>query len=330
MEQSNTQALFFQHIKTLLPAHISLVDAIADLLDISVDSAYRRIRSEKSVSLEELQKLAVHFKVSMDQFFHIQSDSYIFSGKLADGSNHDFAGWMNGVLQQLQFMNSFPNRHMYYLAKDLPVMAQFLVPELLAFKSFFWQKSILHSPEFRGVKFSFKEANQEYLDTGRRIVDAYNQLPSTEIWNIESINSTIRQIEFYNDAGVFADNYIRPRLYEAVNTIIDHLERQAEIGLKFKLNGEPLPTAAAYNLFNNELVLGDNTIVADLEGQKVTILNHSVINFIRTGDARFNAYMFRNLQNLIGKSTQLSKVGEKERVRFFNGIRERISNAQHN
>jgi len=48
----------FRHIRELLPGHVSLADEIAGILDISTDSAYRRIRGEKPISLEELQKLS--------------------------------------------------------------------------------------------------------------------------------------------------------------------------------------------------------------------------------------------------------------------------------
>ena len=51
MDTSNIQVLLFQHIKQALPAHVSMVDEIADLLHISNDSAYRRIRGEKEISL---------------------------------------------------------------------------------------------------------------------------------------------------------------------------------------------------------------------------------------------------------------------------------------
>jgi len=50
MESTGTQASFFQHIKSLLPQHKSLVDEVADLLDISNDSSYRHIRDEKPIS----------------------------------------------------------------------------------------------------------------------------------------------------------------------------------------------------------------------------------------------------------------------------------------
>lgn len=324
MEAPSTQVVFFQHIKSQLPTHISLVDAVADLLDISIDSAYRRIRGEKPVSFEEMQKLAGHFKISIDQFLHIETDSFLFNGTLTSSDEPSFENWLQNVLRQVNFMNSFADRHMYYLAKDLPVMQQFVLPELLTFKAFFWKKSILHFDSMRGAKFSLKNGNPALLEVGKKIVDAYNRLPSTEIWNVESINSTIRQIEFYRESNVFEDADDINVLYQAVFTLIDHIEKQAELGLKFELHGSPSANAASYDLFNNEVILGDNTILARLDSQVITFLNHSVINFVGTRDLRFNNYMHECVKNLIRKSTQLSKVGEKERARFFNRIRDKM------
>jgi hypothetical protein len=151
--------------------------------------------------------------------------------------------------------------------------------------------------------------------------------PSTDIWNIESINSTIRQIEFYREANAFETHEDIRLLYVGVFRLIDHIEKQADLGVKFPLGGKPMANSAPYNLFNNELILGDNTVLAELNSTKITFLNHSVINFVGTQDERFNAHMFDNFQNLIRKSTQLSSVGEKERTRFFNRIRDKVKQA---
>jgi hypothetical protein len=77
-------------------------------------------------------------------------------------------------------------------------------------------------------------------------------------------------------------------------------------------------------MFNNEIVIGDNTCLAELGEMKITYLNHSVINFITTRDTRFNNYMYESIMNLIHKSTQISVVGEKDRNRFFNKLREDV------
>ena len=323
MESSQTQLQFFQHIKSILPEHISLVDEIAGLLDISNDSAYRRIRGEKQISLDEMQKLAVHYKISIDQFLNLQANSYIFSGELAASGEYVFEQWMENVLQQLTFMGSFAHRHMYYLAKDIPIMEQFMVPELLAFKSFLWRRSILQYASMKGSKFSLADADPAHLEMGRKVVEAYMRIPSTEIWNLETINSTIRQIEFYREANMFKAEEDVKKIYIGLIGLLDHLELQAESGSKFLPGGKP-GSGLAYNLFWNDLVTADNTILAELDLKKITFLNHSVINFISTTDTRFNSFMFGNMQNLIKRSTQLSQVGEKERYRFFNRLRDKM------
>ncbi len=327
MDSLSKQQLLFQHIKSILPSHLSLIDEIADILNISNDSVYRRVRGEKPITLDEVAKLASHYKLSLDQFLHLKTDSFIFTGRLANESVHVFESWMHETLKQVSYINSFTHKHMYYLAKDLPLMQQFLVPELTAFKSFLWRKSILHYDEMKGAKFSLKTINEEHILLGNKIIDAYNQVPSTEIWHIESINSTIRQIEFYRESHVFERDEDIKVLYESVLKLINHLELQAEAGLKFRIGEKPKTNSAAYNLFNNELVLGDNTVLAEMDEMKITFLNHSVINYVSTRDIEFNAHMQDAIKNLVRKSTQLSQVGEKERSRFFNRIRDKIRQA---
>lgn len=324
MEQHTIQVKFFQHLKTLLPPHLSLVDEVAELLNISNDSAYRRIRGEKPITLDEMQSLVAKYSISVDQLLHLQSDSYLFSGILLGQDDHAFETWMNNVLKQLYLINSFQHKHLYYLAKDVPIMDQFMHHDLFAFKSFLWRRSILHYSDLKGQKFYLKDARPEHIDLARQIEQAYLQVPMTQIWNLESINSSIRQIEFYREADMFGDPDDIRKVYESLMQLVDHLELQAEHGIKFGLGRKPETGSAEYNLFWNDLITADNTLLVELDANKITFLNHSVINFIYTSDIPFNTFMFNNLQNLVKRSTQLSKVGEKDRYRFFNSIRDKI------
>lgn len=324
MESTNIQVSFFNHIKSILPPHLSFVDEVAELLNISNDSAYRRIRGEKPITLDEVERLSSHFKISLDQFLHLQTDSFIFSGNLADSKNFVFEKWMEAILGQMKYMNSFTEKHLYYLTKDLPFYQPFQIPELAAFKYFFWRKSILHYEEMRGVKFTVKNLDPLHEEIGKKIVEVYNEIPSTEIWNIESINSTIRQIEFYRESKVFQSAEDAQCLYDKIALLIDHMEKEAELGAKFAINSSPKPNAGSFTMLVNEVMLGDNTFHAVLDGKRITYLNHSVINFVGTKDERFTAYMQGALENLIRKSTQISVTGEKERSRFFNRLRDKI------
>jgi hypothetical protein len=117
-------------------------------------------------------------------------------------------------------------------------------------------------------------------------------------------------------------------MYECLQKSIDHIEKQAEAGYKFQLNGKPLQSAPAYKLFVNEFVIGDNTVLAILNDIKVVYLNHTVLNVIMTKDTAFTEYTYQHFQNIVRKSTLISDVGEKERSRFFNTMREKIFNRQ--
>ena len=324
-EAAKIQVYFFQELRSSIPAHLSFVDGVSDVLNISVDSAYRRIRGETPLTIDEIKKLATHFRISVDKCLSVQSDTYLFSGKLINAPTHLFENWMEDILRQLLFINSFEQKQMYYLAKDLPVMVQFLLPELIAFKAFYWKKSILNDESLRDLKFSLKDINPNQLDIGKKIVEIYNQIPSSEIWNIESINSTIRQIEFYKETDLFDSEEDLYRLYKAIEKIINHLELQAEFGFKFEMGKQPTAYSGTYHLYNNVLELGDNTVLAAINGVKITFLAHSTINFITTSDHRFNQHVYESFQTQIKRSSQLSSVSEKERRKFFNRMRAKLN-----
>lgn len=325
MDINSSQQLFFQHIKGKLPSHISTVDAVADLLNISNDSAYRRIRADKLISFEELQKLCVHFKVSLDQFLNLQSDAIIFTGKLDTDITFGFENWLEEVLKQYAIISSFEKKHIYFLLKDIPFNIHFQIPELAAFKYFVWMRTFPGFEVEKGGAFSFDYPEFESQNAlGMKIVDIYNTIPTTEIWNTESINTTMRQIEYYYEAGGLVSKEQAYILFDKMKQLLNHVEKEAELGCKFKVGEQPNIGSAEYRLFNNELILGDNSLLAELGDMRVTFINHSILHFIGTRDISFNSAIFNNLTNLMQKSRLISKSDERERIRFFNRLRVEI------
>lgn len=321
------QVLLFQHLKTLIPAHISVVDEMSSLLNISPDSAYRRIRGEKPISLEETKIICEHFHLSMDQFLHSQSDSVLFTSPPSLSKPNPFEAWLDNLLRQLHFLKSQEKKHLYWLLKDIPMMQHFCIKELAVFKIFLWTKSILHDEHMKGVKFSLSDNRYDgYLDRTAQIQKMFESIPTTEIWNIESINSSLRQIRFHYEAGSFSSVDDALILLQKLKELIDHYEMQAEHGVKFHIGTNPSISNVPYNMFVNELILGDNTIYFEAEQVRITFLNHSVLNFVYTMNEGFNRKIFANLSILMSKSTMISKTGEKERATFFNTLRQEIRN----
>lgn len=60
---------------------------------------------------------------------------------------------------------------------------------------------------------------------------------------MESVNSTLRQIDFYHQAGAFASSDDARLLYEKVAELLDAIEYQAEMGVKCVLKQPGSPAA---------------------------------------------------------------------------------------
>ncbi|HTK22047.1 MAG TPA: helix-turn-helix transcriptional regulator [Mucilaginibacter sp.] len=324
MNTSDVQAMLFNHVRARLPEHLSLVDEVAELLNISNDSAYRRIRGEKTIALDELRTICNKYRISLDQLLLIQTNTVIFSGNKADNVSFGFKEYLRDIVKSLELFKTLPNPHLYYYNKDTPIFHFMPFPELRAFKFFFWKRTLMTYPDLARQQFTGEETDDETNALAEKIIALYNQVPSTEIWNEENIHSTIRQIEFYRQSNIFIDNQVLKKVYEQMDMLLDHLEIQAEVGKKFLPGHQPLPNAAPYDIYVNECLIGDNTIFVDSDKRQITFLNHNGINFTATQDQSFCDYTFRNLQNIIRKSTHISRVGEKERSMFFNNLHQKI------
>ena len=171
METKQLQQDLFNHLKKVLPAHLSLVDELCNLLDMSADSAYRRIRGEKPITLNELKRICEHYHLSMDQLMQLKNDSVLFRAPGIAGGALSFTGYMEEMLAQFRYFNSFKQGDIYYLCKDAPFWYFYLFPGMAAFKTFFWCKTINNEPALADALFSLEEYPfQECFSIGQQIL----------------------------------------------------------------------------------------------------------------------------------------------------------------
>jgi len=325
MTESNLQKELFTYIKDGLPSHISMVDTLADLLDISYDSVYRRIRGEKPITMDELKLLCEKFNLSLDQVLQLKSNKVLFTDPEADNTVQDFNQYLRGLLLAFEQFDHAKQKKMLYLSKDVPFFHFFYYKELTAFKAFFWDKSILNNPEYDNKTFSVKNYDvSEAFAMGQKILQYYNDMPSSELWNYESINSTILQIEYYRDAGIFETKEDLANVVDSFDATLQHLQKQAEKGIKFLPGIGEAGYKANLKLYINEIILGNNSIMVELDGQRTSFINYIVLKYISTADKNFTNKTFDNFNNLVSRSVMISGTGEKERVKFFKTLRERV------
>lgn len=325
MTETDLQKELFAFIKNSLPAHISMADAIADLLNISYDSVYRRIRGEKPISLNELKILCEHFHLSLDQVLQLKNESVVFNAPEINGSDPDFREYLKGVLKQLKYFNSFEKREMLYQCKDAPLFYFYLFPEIGAFKTFCWLKTLLNNPDYQDKNFSLNEFPfRDCYQLGQQIIKEYNLLPSIELWNFESFNSTLNQLEYYRDAGLFKTNEDFITVIDSFDKMLNHLQEQANKGVKFMPGSTEISYKASFKFYINEVLLGNNTVIVDLDDQRFSIITYNALNYLMTKDVRFGDKLLQGFNTLVSRATLISGTGEKERNKFFRVQRDKI------
>lgn len=330
MPTTGSQDILFQRIKEILPQHDSLVDTISEILHISSDSAYRRIRGETPLVLDEARILCQHFNLSLDQLLETKKGVILFRDYRIKNHQYDYRQYLSGLHEKLDSISNFIQKEIIYMSKDLPIFHNFYYRPLIAFRYFFWMKTHLLHPDFENKHFDFGLLPPDIEQMSFDLTKKYSRVPSTEMWNTESINSTISQIEFSKDSGHFQSSADIRAIYDALEETVYHMKQQAEYGCKFTPGEDPQSRKSNFKFFFNRVVLGDNTIMVLTDFVKAAFINYGHLNYITTTDEGFCKELYSDFENLIRRSTQISQSSEKQRNIFFNIILSKIGDRKRN
>lgn len=316
------QSNFISWVKEKADQNQSFVDDLAELLNVSKDSAYRRVRGETLLTFNEISKISAHYKVSLDSFLNLSSSAVVFNTRQI-GKNLSFTDYLRSLEAHLRLVSGANEKNMIWAAKDIPILHYFQSPALTKFKLFFWQKTIVNAEDQDVDHYDPESMDQEMVSITKSIWNLYCKIPSSEIWSDETLNITLRQIEYYYECGLITKDETLHLIDEFIG-IIRHLKKLASVGRKYPMGGDDYPDNGSYHLFYNEIAIGDNTIFFQINEKKVVFLTYNMLNVLSTMDDDFCNETEHYLQNILHKSTPLSVSSEKERNNFFRNMEMRI------
>jgi hypothetical protein len=315
---SDIQSVFFERIRKLLPSTSSPADEVAEILGISRDSAYRRMRGETVLSLDEVKRLALHFRISIDSILSPGIDDIaLFQYRAVDGHRFTFSTWLKTITENLTLLQKFPDPELWYFAKDIPVFYYFNSPLLSSFKMYFWMSAVLRYDGYRNGKFNPDIIPREMTSVGQKIYGQYTSINRTEIWSEETLNVTLRQIEFFYDCGFFEDPSYATRLCDEYSVLLKEICVWAEAGYKDKKE-------SGFTLYKNDLLIADNTILFKMGDRRMVFIPYNTLNILSTTNEQFCLQTDDYLKNLISKSDKISTTGAKQRNAFFNQMNDKI------
>jgi len=315
--KSDIQASFLSSLRNRIPEHLSLSDELACLLHISRDSAYRRIREETILTLDEVQILCNRYNLSVDSLLAEETNNVSFEYRAQYGPGLLLKSWLESILTQLKTLELAEDADMIWHSKDLPIFHYFQFPRLAAFK-FFWWVNLSAGDDFAHDQYNEGLVGPDLMELAERIWRSYSRIPSTEIISRELINTTLRQIEYSFDSGLLERSQA-VALCKDASDMIRQLENQVQQGSKSEGEG-----AGKFEVYMNELLIGDNTILFKAGDQQTTFVTHNNFNILSTSHSTFCRQTDQYMKSTIQRSVLISRVAQKERIKFFNRVHRQI------
>ncbi len=315
---SEIQEHFITRFRQVLPPGIGMAEEMADLLEVSIDSAYRRIRGETELTLDEIYRISKHYAISIDEVFSNLSDTVTFAYTKLTDSSANFEEYLGRITNHLKTINQFPNKKIYYVAEEIPLFYSFYSPLFTEFKLFYWQRSVLNCKEYQQSKFTKGLLPKKLVALANSCFEEYLSIPSIEVWTDLTVLTGLRQVGFYFDSGVLDKELALELLLEYRKTV-EMVQQMADSGRKhISDKGE------TFSLYSSEVVLGTNCIYAIMGESRYSYISFNTLNSLTTSNPEFCQETEHWMRNLERKSTLISGVGEKLRYQFFSSMLRKI------
>ena len=304
------QQTFLELIKAQLTQKTSLIDEVATVLDISYDAAHRRVSQKSKLSLEEGIELAKYFGLSIDQLFSNEDEHIVAVKKTAPVTD------MKSLLKY--YINSYesmvPLAHnketeIIYSAKDIPIFYTSNDTILTKFKMYAWLK--IMNPNTMNTLFGNFNPSLSLLEAAKRLGSIYEHFNATEIWDVTTINSTLKQIHFYFEANQLTS--------KDAMAICDDLQ-----DLMKRITKKIVEQKDTFKFYYNELLLMNNRVLIKTPTIKSLYVPFTILSYYRTIDVLTCNQAEDFLQKQMDGSKLLSTDGEKERNLFFNKMYKKI------
>jgi hypothetical protein len=318
------QQRLLEIIKDVVPDKYSLVNELSEILKISNDSVYRRLRGETLLNIDEIQILCQYFNISFDSITGNDQTGLVSFQYQPIKDKKELINYLSSIKDRLLELQKKENTLIYYAAIDIPLFHNFKFPLVSLFKTFYWLKSISNSPHYQNQKFSSEYLDNDIIEIGRELHNAYITLPSIEIWTDLILNSLLKQVDYYWDSGEFTSKNDALLLCEEIRKEFEYMQACAKNNSKDPEKGIDSGSPINFQAYYSEIEIANNCILTINDNHKITYLSTHTFNVMISSSTLFSNETQRWMESIIAKSTLISGIGEKQRNIIFRNAYDQI------
>ncbi len=297
------------YIKNRLEAENMSIDALGSIISVSQSALYKKINGTSSFTLEELVSISRAFGISLDELLEIDEDMVSFrQTQFRDQGDYErtMAHLVDQLHRDFDQLMTHQNPKMYYAAKDIPIFWMFFDHQLMAFKLYIWNLMILDE-KTKYQPYQTNMVSPEVIAKGDDMFVMYLQAEAVEIWSHESMVRTLQQIEYFHKLGLYTDPDELRKLYSSVRRLLEYMQERCQEDTK-------------YQLYLNNILMLDNSILFESEELNSYFLNFQTLNYMSTTHPQMIKQSRFWFEKQLKKSKIISQSNEEDRLYFFKSL----------
>lgn len=324
MTYNYLQKALFENVLNKFPKKADAVRALSDLLAVGRDGIYRRLRGETQLTPEELFQLTRHFGVSLDSIVYDSSDMVIFSYSLFSRKIASIQDYLDMAYEQANHLKELPGVTLYAAAQEIPVFLYGMFPELFKFKMYVYGNTHWELPYLQDNNFSFDLIDAEAVDMATQIGEIYVGIPSFDLWGVNIINNSLKQIEYMHTIGKIEEKEQALRLCDTLIQLIQYVRDMATEGKKFSLHKEKQKASADFQLFYNDFSSNNDATLVFSHSGSYFYTTFGTPDFLQTSDEHFCDHQKEWFEKSMRRATPISKNSDKSRSWFFTQMQRKV------
>ena len=296
-----------------IPANRNAAQTVSDVLDISLDAAYRRLRGQSPLTLEEGIKLAAALGLSLDALAASGKGQIVFELEAAANDHDSRTSNLERLLLLGKTLSEDPEARIVHTQEDIIPFRMYGYRQLRAFKHYHWERLYADDTASR-----FDPATEDLQrdEAAAGIYKLYMRIPSLEVWSEYSLDSTLRQIRYDMETGHFATAKDALAVTADLHLLLDDLQEQARTGRKHREND--------FQLFWSEIAVFNGSLMLYAKGFQRVYAGHHTMHYLSTSNQDYCRQTETWNDLLLRRSLNLTGYAEKLRYRFFSLLRQRV------
>ena len=301
-----------------------LAQELAELWTVNASTAYKKLRGDTTITIDEALLLVQRYGISLDAFATGQSDQVIFRLPSLLQRRNTAQAFIGGLVRFMEAAHvDNASTFIHYATNEVPVFYYLLYPELTAFKMYLWSQSIWGSVPAQQSGSDWITAllqDAAFQQMRETAFNTFATIPSHEFYPRNMLDNTLSQVHFLYETGAI-DRAFAQLIIGQITSLVRWLEQAAEQGRKTPLDGGQ---GAIFTVHHNEIIYSNNIIL--LEGKQLSTVFCTLDNpnYLISSDDRLVAYTKEWFDIVRHKSVKISADGERHRKAYFHHLQRRI------